>query len=187
MGIDDFRGHKMHSHDYRRPEQFQDETILIIGSGPSGRDILYEIAPKAKRVIFSHHRNLNGHNLPSNVTQVTDVKCFKENSVQFEDDAEEQISCVLFCTGNRFHRNFTFNSNFKFNKYHHRIYIFISISIGGLWPIIERHVSGAAFVQAFNQHQSADNGHRWITNMRLFLYVRLAGRSDLETFFFFSS
>lgn len=96
----------MHSHDYRRPEQYQNETVLIIGCGPSGRDILYEVAPKAKKVIFSHHRNLNGHILPSNVTQVTDVKCFKENSVQFEDDAEEQISCILFCTGSCIFKNF---------------------------------------------------------------------------------
>lgn len=89
----------MHSHDYRRPEQYQDETVLIIGAGPSGSDIVYEVAPKAKKVIFSHHRDLAGHILPSNVTQVGDVKCFKENSVLFENDTEEQVSCVLFCTG----------------------------------------------------------------------------------------
>ncbi|XP_055314740.1 flavin-containing monooxygenase 1-like [Sitodiplosis mosellana] len=101
-GIDEFRGNKAHSHDYRRPEKYQDETVLIIGCGPSGRDILHEVAPKAKKVFFSHHRNLAGYNMPSNVTQAGDVKCFKENSVQFEDDAEEQISCILFCTGYTF-------------------------------------------------------------------------------------
>lgn len=103
-GIDAFRGQKMHSHDYRRPEQYKDETVLVIGSGPSGKDIVYEIASKAKKVIFSHHRNLTGHILPLNVLQVGDVKCFKQNTVQFENDAEEHVSCVLFCTGEHHHR-----------------------------------------------------------------------------------
>lgn len=98
-GIDEFCGHKMHSHDYRRPEQYENETVLIIGCGSSGKDILYEVAAKAKKVIFSHHRSLAGHNLPANVTQRGDVKCFKDNSVQFENESEEQVSCVLFCTG----------------------------------------------------------------------------------------
>lgn len=101
-GIDEFRGAKMHSHDYRKPDRYQDETLLIIGCGPSGRDILYEVASKAKKVILSHHRNLTGHILPTNVKQVGDVKCFTTDSVQFLDDTEEYISCVLFCTGERY-------------------------------------------------------------------------------------
>lgn len=98
-GIDEFRGHKMHSHDYRQPEQYQDETVLIVGCGPSARDILFEVASKAKKVIFSHHRDLNGLILPANVQQVGDIEYFKENSVQFKNEVEEHVSCALFCTG----------------------------------------------------------------------------------------
>lgn len=89
----------MHSHDYRRPDQFSGETVLIIGAGPSGKDIMYEIAPTAKRVLLSHHRDLSKNTLPSNTKLVGDVKCFKTNSVQFFNDEEESITCILFCTG----------------------------------------------------------------------------------------
>lgn len=98
-GLNGFVGHKMHSHDYRRPDQYEDETVLIVGAGPSGRDIVYEVATKAKRVIMSHHRNLGKSVLPSNVEQVGDIKRFKANSVQFVNDEEQPITCILFCTG----------------------------------------------------------------------------------------
>lgn len=89
----------MHSHDYRQPEQYADKTVLIIGSGPSGRDIMYEIAPKAKSVLFSHHTELKNHNLPANVEQCGDAESFNTNSVRFIDGKDRQIDCILFCTG----------------------------------------------------------------------------------------
>lgn len=92
----------MHSHDYRRPDQYENETVLIIGAGPSGKDIIYEVAAKAKQVIFSHHRDLAGHQLPSNVKQIGDIKYFKANSVEFANGDEELITCILFCTGYTF-------------------------------------------------------------------------------------
>lgn len=36
-GLDEFVGQTIHSHDYRRPDQFENETVLLIGSGPSGK------------------------------------------------------------------------------------------------------------------------------------------------------
>lgn len=41
VGLDDFAGHKMHSKDYRRPDQYQDETVLVIGAGPSGELLVF--------------------------------------------------------------------------------------------------------------------------------------------------
>lgn len=89
----------MHSRDYRTPDRYQDQVVLLVGSGPSGRDIIYEIAPKAKQVIWSHHRSVTGHALPVNVKQFGDVERFNANSVQFVSGEEEAIDCVLFCTG----------------------------------------------------------------------------------------
>lgn len=89
----------MHSHDYRRPEQYADKTVLVVGSGPSGRDIMYEIAPKAKSLLFSHHGKLKGHNLPVNVEECGDVESFNTNSIRFVDGTDRPIDCVLFCTG----------------------------------------------------------------------------------------
>lgn len=37
-GLDQFMGRKIHSHEYRRPEQLENETVLVIGAGPSGNN-----------------------------------------------------------------------------------------------------------------------------------------------------
>lgn len=98
-GLNEFLGKKIHSHDYRQPNQFRNEIVLIIGAGPSGKDIMQEIAVTAKRIIWSHHRDLNQQILPSNVKQIGDVKRFTSNSVQFVNGDEDTITCILFCTG----------------------------------------------------------------------------------------
>lgn len=90
----------MHSHDYRQPDRHKDEIVLIIGAGPSGIDIAIEIATEAKQVIWSNHNSLCNFTLPANVKNVGDVKCFDTHSVQLMSGDEEQITCVLFCTGN---------------------------------------------------------------------------------------
>ncbi|XP_031630062.1 flavin-containing monooxygenase FMO GS-OX5-like isoform X2 [Contarinia nasturtii] len=91
-GLDKFKGHICHSHEYRRPDRYKDETVLIIGCGPSGKDILYEVASKAKKVIFSHNRDTSRHILPLNVIQVGDVERFTEKTVQF---VGESVDCGL--------------------------------------------------------------------------------------------
>lgn len=98
-GLEKFIGRKMHSHDYRRPDQLRNETVLVIGAASSGRDITHEVATKAKRVIWSNHSSLRNFELPTNVKIVGDVKCFNASSVQLLDGDVEPISCVLFCTG----------------------------------------------------------------------------------------
>lgn len=89
----------MHSHEYRVPDPYKNDTVLIIGAGPSGKDIMLEVATKAKHVILSHHRDLKGFILPSNVKQAGDVKRFQANSVQFIDGEVLPITSILFCTG----------------------------------------------------------------------------------------
>lgn len=37
-GADKFNGKQIHSHFYRRAEEFKGKTVLIIGSGPTGID-----------------------------------------------------------------------------------------------------------------------------------------------------
>jgi len=49
-GADKFVGVKIHSHDYRIPENFENMNILIIGSGPSGIDICLDVAKVANLV-----------------------------------------------------------------------------------------------------------------------------------------
>ncbi|XP_031624867.1 senecionine N-oxygenase-like [Contarinia nasturtii] len=101
-GLDEFFGDKMHSHDYRKPDRYQHETVFVIGGGTSGRDITLQIATKAKRVIWSNHSKYYNFTFPSNVKKADDVKRFTANSVQFIDGNEEQITCILFCTGYKY-------------------------------------------------------------------------------------
>lgn len=75
------------------------ENVLLIGAGPSGKDILYEIARSAKRVTISHHRDLSKNHFGANVTQKGDVRKFTENGVEFVDGSTDTFTSVLFCTG----------------------------------------------------------------------------------------
>lgn len=67
-------------------------------AGPSGKDLTLDLASKAKRILFSHHRTINIE-FPSNVAQVGDVKQFTKDTVVFEDGTVENITAILFCTG----------------------------------------------------------------------------------------
>lgn len=49
-GKDIFAGKQMHSHDYRRPEPFKGQNVLIIGAGPSGMDLALHISYHAETV-----------------------------------------------------------------------------------------------------------------------------------------
>lgn len=49
--IEKFCGRQTHSHDYREPEPFKGERVVILGAGPSGVDISLEVAAVAKEVI----------------------------------------------------------------------------------------------------------------------------------------
>lgn len=52
-GIQKFRGLKIHSHDYRDSSVFKDKSTVVIGCGPSGLDISFDIAKVAGKVIFN--------------------------------------------------------------------------------------------------------------------------------------
>lgn len=52
-GMSSFPGLVMHSHNYRDPEAFRGETVLVIGASNSGEDIMRELSPVADRVYIS--------------------------------------------------------------------------------------------------------------------------------------
>lgn len=71
----------------------------MIGSGPSGVDITRIVATTAEQVIFSTHDH-SAPIFPSNVVTKTDVAEIKPNSVVFADGTEENITAIIYCTGN---------------------------------------------------------------------------------------
>lgn len=46
-GRERFRGEQIHSADYRRPEPFRDKSVLVVGAGNSGAQILAEVSQLA--------------------------------------------------------------------------------------------------------------------------------------------
>src|SRR5204862_170624 len=52
-----FSGRVLHSHDYRTPEPFRAQRVLVIGAGNSASEIAVELAPVAARVFWSFRRS----------------------------------------------------------------------------------------------------------------------------------
>ncbi|XP_072130342.1 flavin-containing monooxygenase 5-like isoform X4 [Mobula birostris] len=55
-GIEKFKGHYMHSKDYKEPLKFEGKRVVIIGIGSSGVDLAAEISQHAKQVFLSTRR-----------------------------------------------------------------------------------------------------------------------------------
>ncbi|XP_058460274.1 senecionine N-oxygenase-like [Malaya genurostris] len=103
-GKDKFEGVQLHSHEYRKPNMFKDRNVLLIGAGPSGKDLVFTAAKNANIVFFSHHvpDKLEDMKFPSNVVQVPDVARLHASQVEFVDGAIYAIDIIIYCTGYRY-------------------------------------------------------------------------------------
>lgn len=85
------------------PHFFPDQTVLIIGAGPSGMDLCHEISKVAKRVTLSHHMpETPKTKFRSNVNQKPDVSYIKGSTVVFTNNEEETYSIIFYCTGYKY-------------------------------------------------------------------------------------
>uniref|UniRef100_A0A0C9QK99 Flavin-containing monooxygenase n=1 Tax=Fopius arisanus TaxID=64838 RepID=A0A0C9QK99_9HYME len=108
-GNEKFKGKKLHSHDYRVPDAFENKTVVVVGAGPSGMDLALEISKKARNVILSHHNKDPIRTIfPENVIQLPDIKKMLENEVEFVDNTRREVDVILYCTGYKY--NFSFLS-----------------------------------------------------------------------------
>lgn len=96
-----FKGKQIHSHDYRRPETFQG-NVLIVGAGPSGVDISQEIAKFAEKVFWSNHLDAQKVLTTRNIIQKPDVAELTELGAIFTDGSSETFDHVIYCTGYRY-------------------------------------------------------------------------------------
>uniref|UniRef100_A0A1B0B9Z9 Flavin-containing monooxygenase n=1 Tax=Glossina palpalis gambiensis TaxID=67801 RepID=A0A1B0B9Z9_9MUSC len=102
-GANIYKGYQLHSHDYKNPSRFKDETVLIIGAGPSGMDLCHEISKVAKKVTLSHHLPESLKTLfRFNVDQKPDVKYVGEGRVHFMDGTMDEYSIIFYCTGYKY-------------------------------------------------------------------------------------
>lgn len=108
-GLDQYEGTMIHSHDYRTPEEFQGEIVLILGGGASGTDIAMEVCKEAAEVYLAHDNALLSSVLPSNVHQVAGVEsCQGHNTFIMKDGSEVRATVLMFATG--YHYTFPFLS-----------------------------------------------------------------------------
>lgn len=98
-----FEGKQIHSHEYRKSDEFRGESVLLIGAGPSGIDISRNISEVAKNVTWSHHLvNAPATHFSDNVNQRVDVKELTKNGVLFVDASYQEYTVIIYCTGYKY-------------------------------------------------------------------------------------
>lgn len=96
-----YRGHELHSHDYRDPELYKGQDILVIGGNFSAVDVVQQTAKHAKRVIWSHHCK-DQPDLAAfgpNVSQAPDVRKLTASGAEFINGSTEAVATIIYCTG----------------------------------------------------------------------------------------
>ncbi|XP_056379257.1 flavin-containing monooxygenase 5-like [Hyla sarda] len=76
-GIDKFKGRYLHSRDYKSPEDFKGQRVIVIGIGNSGGDIAVELSRTASQVFLSTRRGswilnrVSDHGYPMDLLRLT--------------------------------------------------------------------------------------------------------------------
>ncbi|GMH00606.1 hypothetical protein Nepgr_002445 [Nepenthes gracilis] len=111
-GLEKWRGKQTHSHNYRVPEPFRDQVIIVIGNGASAYDISRDISKVAKEVHLSSrspNANLSKLDIFPNIWQHSEIACVNEDgTVAFEDGSLVHADTIFHCTG--------YNYEFRFLK-----------------------------------------------------------------------
>lgn len=95
-----YKGKLLHSHDYRDPNVFTDEKVLVVGSGASGVDIAYFTSKVSKKTTISYHDYTKP--IPDGIFIKPDIKAFTEAGAEFQDGTCEDFTVVIFCTGTQY-------------------------------------------------------------------------------------
>ncbi|OWM88388.1 flavin-containing monooxygenase FMO GS-OX-like 4 isoform X2 [Punica granatum] len=107
-GIDAWPGKQIHSHNYRIPEPFKDQVVVLIGNSASGMDISRDIALVAKDVHVTI-RSSKGVTLGkqpgfSNMWLHPMIESVHEDgAVIFADGTSTYADVIFHCTGYKYH------------------------------------------------------------------------------------
>ncbi|XP_024992981.1 flavin-containing monooxygenase FMO GS-OX5-like [Cynara cardunculus var. scolymus] len=106
-GILEWSRKQLHAHNYRVPEPYRDQVVVIIGNGSSAYDISREIAVVAKEVhLSSRSPNVKVSKLDkyNNIWQHSKIdRVFKDGTIQFQDHVSITADTIIHCTGYEFH------------------------------------------------------------------------------------
>lgn len=107
-GIEFYSGRVVHSHDYRTRDPFVGETVVVLGAGPSGTDIVMELATVAQKVFLCHDlpRALKV-NFPENVHVEPGIQQFDGDlRIVLKNGKLISATSVILCTGYQLAYNF---------------------------------------------------------------------------------
>jgi len=93
-----------HSKFYRRPEQYTNKKVVIVGNSASGIDIAAQITPYCAQPLISSSKSesyLQPETPPNQLDRPPIAKFIPENrTIEFEDGSREsEVDTVLYCTG----------------------------------------------------------------------------------------
>ncbi|PWA45882.1 flavin monooxygenase-like, FAD/NAD(P)-binding domain protein [Artemisia annua] len=106
-GIKEWSRKQLHSHNYRVPEPFRDQVVVVIGNGPSARDISKDIAKVAREVHLASRSSdvkvskVDGYENMWQHLKITRV--FDNGTVVFQDGDSIEADTILHCTGYKYH------------------------------------------------------------------------------------
>ncbi|XP_074279988.1 flavin-containing monooxygenase FMO GS-OX5-like isoform X2 [Silene latifolia] len=98
-GIEKWPGKQTHSHNYRVPEPFHNQVVVVIGNGPSAYDISRDICKVATEVhVSSRSPDATYSKLDHNLWQHSS----EDGTVEFEDGSSVQATVIMHCTGYKY-------------------------------------------------------------------------------------
>ncbi len=104
-GFQGFSGTALHSHNYRRPEPFAGQRVLVLGSSVSGADLARELASVAE-VHFSGRTFAQSHT-GEGIVRCPTALGFDGNDVLLAGGGRiRDVDAIVFCTG--YHYRFPF-------------------------------------------------------------------------------
>lgn len=93
----------LHSKQFRSPRAFDDKTVVVVGNGPSGLDIAYQIKPHAKQLYLSVRTATPPEKLSHiGCLDIAEIVEFlpATRGIRLIDGTEiHGIDTILFCTG----------------------------------------------------------------------------------------
>uniref|UniRef100_A0A914UQJ5 Flavin-containing monooxygenase n=1 Tax=Plectus sambesii TaxID=2011161 RepID=A0A914UQJ5_9BILA len=107
IDLHQFQGAVIHSRDYRRPCDYSEQTVVVLGAGPSALDISVDVASRAKQVYLlsgDHDVTESKIRFPSNVAIVpARISQGLGHAIVATNGAIiEHIDTILLCTGYRY-------------------------------------------------------------------------------------
>ncbi|KXJ76796.1 hypothetical protein RP20_CCG008902 [Aedes albopictus] len=103
VGRGSFQGLQIHSHDYRKADQFQGQGVLLVGAGYSASDIAIATVKVAKSVTISHHNpDKVDFDIEGTISVKPGISKLTPTGAIFVDGTEKNFSAIIYCTGYKY-------------------------------------------------------------------------------------